>query len=135
MSRENNDDSPKGNLADARFWARLRRGDYGLPKTFWLAWFIPVWLLGFAIEVATTIMVRLADTTTELVVAFAAALIQMGIYLTYYTLSSIWTWRAARKHPNRWALVAKIVIGMHSGTLVVSVTVLVLVPILGIPVE
>ena len=136
MLREKNTESPTANqLDDARFWIKLRRGDYGLPKTFWLAWFIPIWLLAFAIEIATIAMVRLADTTTEVTAASVATLIQMGIYLTYFTLSSIWTWRAARKHPNRWGLVAKIVIGVQAGIYVVGVTAFALVLILGIPVE
>lgn len=80
-------------------------------------------------------MSRLADTTTELVAAFVATLIQIGIYLAYFTLSSTWTWRAATKHPNRWGLVAKIVICMQAGTFVAGVGAIALILILGIPVE
>ena len=132
MSQERNTKSPTANQTDdARFWTRLRSGDFGLPKTFWLAWFLPTWLLGFLVETAATITLQIADTTTEVVVAFVAVHLQIGVYLTYFALSSIWTWRAARKHPTGWALVAKIVIGVQAGTLLVGVAVYSLVLILG----
>ena len=104
-------------------WERLTTGDYGLAKTFWLAWFIPNWLLGAVVEVfgvMTGYAIRAAVTPEVATTAFMVLLAPLGLWLAYFGFSSFWTWRAAGKHPNGWAMVAKIWISISAGTLVLG---------------
>ena len=90
---------------DSGFWRRLTAGDHGLGKTFWLAWFLPVWFGG-----------ALLDGALEFVAGTGALVLGRGgavLYLVYFGLATVWTWRAANKNPGGWAIAAKVWLGLN----------------------
>lgn len=89
------------------FWERLTKGDLGLAKTFWLVWFLPNWILGTVSQAAVSMAAYRGSGT------LGFALLMLGVYIAYFILTSVWTWRAANKSPSGWAIAAKIWIGFN----------------------
>ena len=89
----------------ASVWSKLTSGDYSLARTFWLVWFIPLWISGAFLNVAATMSSAIGEAWFGFVL--------LGVYFAYFGFASLWTWRAANKHPSGWATTAKIWIGLN----------------------
>ena len=107
--------APTNATNGSNFWRKLTKGDYGLGKTFWLAWFLPYWILGAFVDVVLAVG---AETG-----AIVLGLTVFGLYAAYFGCASVWTWRAANKHPSGWATTAKVWIGLNVGAAVAAVLV------------
>lgn len=113
MPSQDNPERTTTNATSSSFWRKLTNGDYGLGKTFWLAWFLPIWILGAFVDA----LLEVATVTG----AIALGLIVFGLYSAYFGCASVWTWRAANKRPSGWATTAKVWIGLNVGAAVAAV--------------
>lgn len=113
MTSQNTPERTATNATSSSFRRKLTNGDYGLGKTFWLAWFLPVWILGAFVDA----LLEVATGTG----AIAFGLVVFGLYSAYFVCASVWTWRAANKHPSGWATTAKVWIVLNVGAAVAAV--------------
>ncbi len=94
----NNSTSEKG------FLKKLRDGDYGLAKTYWL------YGIGFSIIIGIIIQIIFAAMgRSGIVIAFIVILISI-IYTAFFQLPGLW--RAAKKYQGAkiWAILAQIIV-------------------------
>ena len=108
---------------------QISQGEWGLAKTFWIAWVlgnfgISILLLIFAVLfTGFAILTASADATSVAGSGIFTLLLWsiLGILaLAYYIASCIWTWRAASKQAGSAGIVAKVVIGLWSALLILS---------------
>ncbi len=86
------------------FLKKLRDGDYGLAKTYWLFGVGVSIIIGIIIQIIFAAMGR-----SGIVIAFIIILISI-IYTAFFQLPGLW--RAAKKYqgPKIWAILAQIVV-------------------------
>ena len=113
MPSQNTPARTTANATRSSFWPKLINGDYGLGKTFWLAWFLPLWFLGALMDV----LMEFGTGTGVIALGLAMGL----LYSAYFGCASVWAWRAANKHPSGWATTAKVWIGLSVGAALAAV--------------
>lgn len=93
------------------FLARLRAGDYGLAKTFWLY---------------TVVVGMVANLVIGFIPQASMVLVLTAVFLMYYVMALVGTWRAASRYTGKkvWAILAKIMVGVWSLSLVSAILLL-----------
>ena len=90
-------------------WTKLNTGSYALWRIFWLAWFLPIWIFSFILDVLDSIVL-----VGEVDVWFAWMFLGLILlFVVYFCVATFWAWRSANRHPGGWATAAKVWIGLN----------------------
>ena len=94
---KNFDEAPNN---DSNFFSRLMKGDYGLPKTYWIFGV----LVGFLYRIVVTLTLTLESLGVFSLIYLAGC--------GYFTVVFIGVWRASERYkgPVIWAGLAKVAV-------------------------